>query len=467
MSLRAFLLRLEGELDEWARRLEESVQDGQSTDDGQRVARDIAVHLADAGIACRVQARTKPSEVVATEKLLSLEIWISIDKQGHACGVFNNEAFAKEDAETYGDGWRVEGPYRRPVKEGEVYLTGSVARDLPTFAFMLPSTRLEADAGPRDAVIQAAREWLDDFRARTDHHTLATAFNRQWATLFHAFNRLDALPPSTSPLETEMPAPTSARPRPADGHPRDHLECAGCGVWCPGSEKPEKWTEERVGVVGRMYCYECSEKRRRAAGESPEEEHRRVTGCEVDHTNGSADCYTPRPRPSEPKKTCGWCKGNPIGDCAICQAKPSSPETYADDSPTCGEATPWGPCTRTKGHLSPGHWRVHEDVPEPAPDAFRAEAAGYESALREVDQTILMAHRAGEDDLTRGWNTALSHIAIDIKRKLQRSTSARPRPAEAIPNHIDCDACAGTIYPEQDVIHLCGPHYRLRTVPHG
>lgn len=42
-------------------------------------------------------------------------------------------------------------------------------------------------------------------------------------------------------------------------------------------------------------------------------------------------------RPSEatppPKRTCGWCNGNPIGHCAICQARPSTPETYADDPP--------------------------------------------------------------------------------------------------------------------------------------
>lgn len=49
--------------------------------------------------------------------------------------------------------------------------------------------------------------------------------------------------------------------------------------------------------------------------------------------------YAPEPkqRPSEarpaPKATCGWCRGNPIVDCIICQAKPSTPETYADDPP--------------------------------------------------------------------------------------------------------------------------------------
>lgn len=43
-------------------------------------------------------------------------------------------------------------------------------------------------------------------------------------------------------------------------------------------------------------------------------------------------------RPAEaqpaPKPTCGWCKGNPIGHCMICQTKPSTPETYADDAET-------------------------------------------------------------------------------------------------------------------------------------
>lgn len=60
-----------------------------------------------------------------------------------------------------------------------------------------------------------------------------------------------------------------------------------------------------------------------------------------------------------PKASCGWCKGNPIGHCAICQAKPSSPETYADDAPqrpneakpdeVCGEPILLG-CMRDPGH---------------------------------------------------------------------------------------------------------------------
>jgi hypothetical protein len=60
-----------------------------------------------------------------------------------------------------------------------------------------------------------------------------------------------------------MPRTSEAIPQ---GSRNDHLECTGCGVWCPGTAKPEKWTEERDGVVGRMYCYECSEKKRRLEG---------------------------------------------------------------------------------------------------------------------------------------------------------------------------------------------------------
>ena len=33
-----------------------------------------------------------------------------------------------------------------------------------------------------------------------------------------------------------------------------------------------------------------------------------------------------------PRATCAWCRGNPIGICAICQTKPSTPETYADNA---------------------------------------------------------------------------------------------------------------------------------------
>lgn len=46
----------------------------------------------------------------------------------------------------------------------------------------------------------------------------------------------------------------------------------------------------------------------------------------------SACALEPEARPA-PKPSCGWCRGNPIGDCAICQARPSTQETYADDAP--------------------------------------------------------------------------------------------------------------------------------------
>jgi hypothetical protein len=36
------------------------------------------------------------------------------------------------------------------------------------------------------------------------------------------------------------------------------------------------------------------------------------------------------PPVTPPRASCGWCKGNPIGDCVICQARPSTPESYAD-----------------------------------------------------------------------------------------------------------------------------------------
>lgn len=44
-----------------------------------------------------------------------------------------------------------------------------------------------------------------------------------------------------------------------EASPKDHLECAGCGVWCPGAEKPPKWTDDG----GRHFCFECSVKRHR------------------------------------------------------------------------------------------------------------------------------------------------------------------------------------------------------------
>jgi hypothetical protein len=62
-----------------------------------------------------------------------------------------------------------------------------------------------------------------------------------------------------------------------------------------------------------------------------------------------------RPEAPLPKATCGWCRGNPIGDCAICQAKPSTPETYADDPvmATIGTPDPEAPPPAPLGDADP------------------------------------------------------------------------------------------------------------------
>lgn len=47
---------------------------------------------------------------------------------------------------------------------------------------------------------------------------------------------------------------------------------------------------------------------------------------------------------SDAKPKCAWCHGDPLIPCVICQAQPSSPETYDDDQGEAAHLVPAGEC---------------------------------------------------------------------------------------------------------------------------
>lgn len=103
---------------------------------------------------------------------------------------------------------------------------------------------------------------------------------------------------------------------------------------------------------------------------------------------------------------CGPCREKPA--CVLCGSR----ESLATRCGLCDEKMLAGERSRA--------------LDEARAEWEKPEQAGFVSGLREIDQTVLMAHLAEDQDLdfTRGWNAALSHIAVAIKRKLDRETQS-------------------------------------------
>jgi integrase len=139
--------------------------------------------------------------------------------------------------------------------------------------------------------------------------------------------------------------------------------------------------------------------------------------------------------PSEakaPSPTCGWCKGNPIGDCMICQARPSTPETYADDRPS--EACPLhgAECLGVAECLE--HQRLRSetakdpDVDERAPDMATAAAAVAERDALPFGERATRDELPGDDDEDEDVPGPYRAVA-QAERARRRQESPRIAPA--------------------------------------
>lgn len=105
--------------------------------------------------------------------------------------------------------------------------------------------------------------------------------------------------------------------------------------------------------------------------------------------SGMAEAYVVRPTPERPapKRTCGWCRGNPIGVCLICQAKPSVASTYVDVDVVADAMKDYVPFSKRPRSLAleevaaaaRAALATHDDLfvrrPDESPDVARVRAA--------------------------------------------------------------------------------------------
>lgn len=144
----------------------------------------------------------------------------------------------------------------------------------------------------------------------------------------------------------------------------ERICCAGCLDANEGgrpTQRVARWSDVvhvdgcalfRRGISPKAaHTSEAVERERRSKATN-EHHYACVNGCGASvpsHTMHCENClrafnagreWERRPEAPPPKATCGWCRGNPIGHCAICQAKPSTPETYADDPVVATIGTP-------------------------------------------------------------------------------------------------------------------------------